>query len=50
MKKFKITKREIVFFIFGLLTFLIVETIYNWSDSKKALMNGWNSYKTEVKK
>ena len=50
MKKFNITKREIVFFLLGLLTFLLIETIYNWSDSKKAFMNGWNGYKAEVKK
>ncbi len=50
MKKFNITKREVIFFILGLITMLIVESIYNWNDSKKAFMKGWNGYETEVKK
>ncbi len=40
----KITKRDILFFVLGVVVMLVVETAFSWSDSKKAFMDGWNSY------
>ncbi len=50
MKKLNITKREIAFFFLGLFTMLVIEIIYDWSDFKKGLIDGWNGARTEVKK
>ncbi|MEJ8597412.1 hypothetical protein JSO62_01710 [Riemerella anatipestifer] len=36
----KITKREVMFFIAGILTMLIVETVCDWNGSKTAFQNG----------
>jgi len=46
----KITKRDVLFFFLGLLTFFIIETIYNWEGSKKAVHRGWNSVDTVLTK
>lgn len=40
----KITKREILFFIAGILTMLIIESIYDWNGTKSAIQNGWNEW------
>ncbi|MBU1486066.1 MAG: hypothetical protein KKG25_14550 [Bacteroidetes bacterium] len=37
-----ITKRDILFFTLGLITFFMIESIYNWDSTKKSFMNGWN--------
>lgn len=33
----KITKRDIMFFIFGMLAFFIIETIMKWNHQKKLI-------------
>ena len=33
----KIAKRDIMFFIFGLLTFFIIETIMDWNHQRKLI-------------
>ena len=38
----KITKREIVFFIAGILTMLIIESVYDWNGTKTDFQNGLN--------
>lgn len=50
MKKFKITKREIVFFFLGVITVIIINTLINCQDSKKSFLKGWNDAKTEEKR
>lgn len=45
----KITKRDAIFFILGLVTFFVVGTIYDWEGSKKAFRDGFNNTsKTEI--
>ena len=44
MKSFKISKRDIKFFLLGIFTFFIIETVWNWDESVEALKNGFNSY------
>lgn len=39
----KITKREVLFFILGLIAMLLIETVYDWNGSVKAFKSGWNS-------
>jgi len=34
--KFKVTKRDLLFFFLGLLTFLFIHMIVHWEESKKA--------------
>jgi hypothetical protein len=47
----KITKRDITFFILGIVTFFIAGTIYDWEDSKKAFEDGFYGVsKTEATK
>ena len=38
----RIKKRDVMFFIFGVLTFLIVDTIMNWDDAKESFKEGYN--------
>ena len=38
----KIKKRDIKFFILGILAFLIVDTIMNWNNAKKGFEEGYN--------
>ena len=38
----KIKKRDIKFFILGILAFLIVDTIMNWNNAKKGFQKGYN--------
>ena len=46
----KITNREIVFFIAGILTMLIIESVYDWNGTKTAFQNGWNDGGKVLKK
>lgn len=39
----KITKRDVIFFVLGVLAMFIFETVYNWEDSVKSFKEGWNS-------
>jgi len=50
MKKLSITKRDVSFFLLGILTLIIFDIIFNWSDTKKSFMDGWNSTQTGEKK
>lgn len=46
----KITKREIIFFIAGILTIFVIETIYDWNGFKDAVKRGYNDgYKEGIK-
>ncbi len=42
MQKLKITKREIIFFFLGFLTFIILETVLDWDGTKKGFIEGWD--------
>lgn len=42
-KMMKITKRDISFFILGILTLFIVETILNWEEVKQDFWEGYHS-------
>lgn len=42
----KITKRDVLFFFLGLLTFLMLELIFDWEGSKEAFLRGWNGVPT----
>lgn len=37
----KITKRDVFVFIFGMLTWMSLELIYNWEDNMKDFKKGW---------
>lgn len=45
----KITKREIMFFIAGIITMLIIESVYDWGATKKAFQDGYKSFATVEK-
>ena len=49
MKNSKNTKRNILFFFLGLLTYLIFSTIYNWEAHKKAFIDGYNDVRHGVR-
>lgn len=40
MKKFKITKRDVLFFILGFLVMVAIDTVHNWSTYKQAFNEG----------
>ena len=42
MKKIRITKRDVLFFFIGFLTFFILETIFDWEGSKKSFKEGFD--------
>lgn len=42
-KMMKITKRDISFFILGILTLFIVETILKWEEVKQEFWEGYHS-------
>jgi hypothetical protein len=37
-----IKKRDLVFFLLGLFSFLVIETIINWGEVKKDMRRGFN--------
>ncbi len=39
----KITKRDVTFFLLGILTLFIIETIWNWEENVNAFNRGFNS-------
>jgi hypothetical protein len=39
----KITKRDLLFFVLGLVVMFVFEIIYNWTGSAKSFKAGWNS-------
>ena len=38
----KIKKRDLAFFFLGIVTFFLIESIYNWDGTKKAFRDGFN--------
>jgi hypothetical protein len=47
----KITKRDFGYFVLGLFTFFLIESIMDWEGTKKSFNNGWNSaHKIESEK
>jgi len=45
----KITKRDIKFFVIGLFTMLIIESIYDWEATKQAAKEGWEAGMSRAK-
>jgi hypothetical protein len=45
----KITKRDVFVFIFGMLTWMAVEIIYDWEVIKKDIEKGWQDGKNGAK-
>ena len=43
----KITKRDILVFFLGFITFFVIETVYDWEGAKKSFRKGWNSVDVE---
>jgi len=41
MKKPNITKRDVKFFLFGVLFMFLIEIIYDWKEVKRAFNDGW---------
>jgi hypothetical protein len=39
----KITKRNILFFFLGMLTWLAIESVYDWESTKKSFSEGFNA-------
>ena len=50
MKRFNITKREIVFFFIGIITVIVINTLLNWEDCKNGFNAGWKDARNEVNK
>ncbi len=47
----KITKRDIKFFVLGILTVFIIDIIVDWEGVKKSFIEGFESaYKNETEK
>jgi len=46
----KITKRDVLVFILGFLTFFLIDVITDWQGAKKAFNKGWNDANVETKK
>ena len=38
----KIKKRDLAFFFLGILTFFVIESIYDWEGTKEAFRDGYN--------
>jgi hypothetical protein len=39
----KITKRNIQFFFLGMLTWLLIESVFDWEGAKKSFSEGFNA-------
>jgi hypothetical protein len=37
-----ITKRDVKFFLLGILLVLIIDLIFNWPDAKQGFLDGYN--------
>jgi hypothetical protein len=46
----KITKRNILFFILGLLSYFIIDIIWNWNDSVRDFKEGFKEGYEDVRK
>ena len=40
--KIQITKRDVMFFVLGMVTFLIISFVYDWNNSTQAFKDGYN--------
>lgn len=40
----KITGRDMKFFLLGVLTIFVINTIMDWEGTKESLKRGWDSY------
>ena len=40
--KNKITKRDVTFFILGVVTFLIISFVYDWNNNVQSVKDGYN--------
>ncbi len=38
----KITKRDVLFFFLGIFTFFIIESVWDWDNTVKSFMEGFN--------
>ncbi|MGL5113064.1 MAG: hypothetical protein ACRC6O_10550 [Flavobacterium sp.] len=45
----KITKRDVNVFLFGMLTWMSIEFIYDWENNVKDFEKGWESAGTNSK-
>jgi hypothetical protein len=46
----KITKRDVIVFILGFMTFFLIETIFNWQNAKDSFKRGYDAARSEVDK
>ncbi|WP_255070216.1 hypothetical protein [Lacihabitans sp. LS3-19] len=46
----KITKREVVAFVFGIMAVFVLDIIVNWDDSVKAFNEGYDSVRIQTNK
>ena len=37
-----LTKRDILFFVVGILSMLVIEALYDWEGTKQSFMKGFN--------
>ena len=44
----KITRRDIKFFLLGILTMFVIETLYDWEGTINAFMEGFNDAKSSI--
>ena len=47
--KLKIKKRDVLFFVLGFLTFLIIELILNWDEAVEGFKEGYGDGLSSVK-
>ncbi len=47
--KLKITKRDVLFFVLGLLTFFIIELILNWGEAVEGFKEGYEDGLSSVR-
>lgn len=50
MKGLNITKRDVKFFLLGVLVVIVIDVIINWPDAYTSFMNGFNGTRTEASK
>ncbi len=43
MATMKITKRDVIAFLLGFLTLFIIESLYDWEGTKKAINDGYRA-------
>ncbi len=43
----KITKRDLLVFMLGFLTYFLIDIITDWKSAKNAFIDGWNDVNVE---